>query len=355
MSILLIIFLICVLVLIFSQFGGKLSATSAWHWWMVGFFLVVATFEPEFYRPVATLLGIKFISNFVLASLVMFLFMQALGNQVASVEMIRRHRKFVSSDAVRQYFRSVTGQGDLHILVVLPTYNEESSVPSLARDLEALRVQDPFLSYCFINDGSIDGTAAKLSELLPRHSVEHLSNINVSGVLQTGFEIAHKLGVDWVVQCDSDGQHPVGEIKRLISVLRENNFDCVIGSRFVGLGLVARLKDDSTSILRVLGGQSLRLSLRLLFGVRVSDPTSGFRVYSKKAVEVLRRNIPDEYPEPESIALMAAAGLRVSEVFVQMNPRTSGVSSLSGGFKSVAYMIKVISALIGLRIRSCLG
>lgn len=352
MSIILIIVLVVTLVLIFSQFGGKLSATSAWHWWLVGIFLVLAAYEPEFYRPLADLLGIKFISNFVLASLVMFLFMQGLSGQAASIEMIRKQRQLISADAVRRYLYENSAPNFTRTLVILPTFNEEATVAGIARELEMLRREDPSLNYCFINDGSSDGTSARLLELGKAHFAEHLVNINVSGVLRTGFQLAHALGADFVVQCDADGQHPVSEIKRLVVELKERKLDCLIGSRFLGASILSRLQEESTSIFRAFGGQCLCWSLRMLFGAEVSDPTSGFRVYSSAAVEVLRRNIPDEYPEPESIAIIAAARLRISETPVKMNARMAGVSSLSGGLKSIAYMSKVISALLGLRMRS---
>ena len=93
-----------------------------------------------------------------------------------------------------------------------------------------------------------------------------------------------------------------------------------------------------------------------LFGrtARVRDPTSGFRVYSAQAVRALLKIMPDEYPEPETIALLALRGMRIAEVPVRMGPRTAGRSTLAG-FSSIRYMVKVTSALAGLRLRSLFG
>ena len=87
---------------------------------------------------------------------------------------------------------------------------------------------------------------------------------------------------------------------------------------------------------------------------RVREPTSGFRVYSAQAVRALLSIALDEYPEPVSIALLAVRGSRIAEVPVRMGPRTTGRSTLAG-FSSIRYMIKVTSALAGLRLRSLLG
>lgn len=348
-----VLLLFLVLLIIFSQFGGKLSATSAWHWWLVAVFVMIAGYQPELYRPIAALLGIRFISNFVLAALVMFLFMQGLSSQASIVALSRKHRQFISTEAVKRYLiqSKITAK---KILIILPTYNEQDNIAFMATELKKLADADSSMHFCFVNDGSTDETAAALKAVGQDYFLEHLTNINVSGVLRTGFELAHHLKVQFVVQCDADGQHPVSEIPRLVREAEKNNIDCLIGSRFVGETLSTRLQNKSTTILRVMGGQSLRWTLSLLFGACISDPTSGFRVYSAKAIEVLRKSIPDEYPEPESIAIMASKRLKLAETRVNMHARVTGTSSL-GGWKSIAYMSKVISALLGLRIRSFVG
>ena len=354
MSIVLVLILVAVLGIVFSQFGGKLSATTAWHWWVVGFFLVVAAFRPEIYRPIADELGIRFISNFVLAALVMFLFMQGLSGQAESANLARKYRQFVSAEAVKRYLAANPGLPKPKVLVILPTYNEQDSVGAMIRELEQLHSVDNSFQFCFVNDGSTDNTHDVLCCLDKPHSMEHLTNINVSGVLRSGFSLAVALGANFVVQCDADGQHPVSEIPRLIKETEKTGVDCLIGSRFVTGNFSERLKDGSTSVLRAAGGQGLSWVLKGLFGVYIADPTSGFRVYSQAAVTILRKNMPDEYPEPESIAVLATHGLKIAECSVVMNARVAGVSSLSG-LRSLAYMPKVISALLGLRIRSLMG
>jgi hypothetical protein len=122
----------------------------------------------------------------------------------------------------------------------------------------------------------------------------------------------------------------------------------VLGSRFA-IADAATL--ESTTRLRRLGMILIILALRLFGNIaKVSDPTSGFRVYSSRAVTTLIRTMPDEYPEPETVAILASNDLQIVEHHVDMLPRQAGVSSLSR-FKSMHYMIKVLSALLGLRIR----
>jgi hypothetical protein len=60
--------------------------------------------------------------------------------------------------------------------------------------------------------------------------------------------------------------------------------------------------------------------------------------------------MPDEYPEPETIALLTTERLSLAEYPVEMTPRVAGKSSLAG-LKSIRYMIKVTAAILGLRLR----
>jgi hypothetical protein len=85
--------------------------------------------------------------------------------------------------------------------------------------------------------------------------------------------------------------------------------------------------------------------LRVVAGVRVSDPTSGFRVYGPRALRLFDETYPYDFPEPESLAIARASGLAVSEVAVQMRERQGGRSSIAG-FSTVYYMFKVTIAVV---------
>ena len=85
--------------------------------------------------------------------------------------------------------------------------------------------------------------------------------------------------------------------------------------------------------------------LKLLTGKAVTDPTSGFRACNKDAIDLFCKSYPDDYPEPESIALAMNLGLPVMEAPVKMNERQGGRSSI-GVLSSVYYMIKVTLAIV---------
>jgi hypothetical protein len=78
---------------------------------------------------------------------------------------------------------------------------------------------------------------------------------------------------------------------------------------------------------------------------RISDPTSGFRLCNRRAIELFARDYPHDYPEVEAIVMLHYHRLRMHEVPVQMYERGGGVSSINTSGKSAYYMIKVLLAI----------
>jgi len=87
-----------------------------------------------------------------------------------------------------------------------------------------------------------------------------------------------------------------------------------------------------------------------LINQKITDNTSGFRAYNKKAINFLANNYPQDFPEPEAIIILGKKNFKLIEIPVIMNERSKGKSSITG-FKSVYYMIKVILSILITSIR----
>src|SRR6185503_2982413 len=124
------------------------------------------------------------------------------------------------------------------------------------------------------------------------------------------------------VQMDGDGQHPPGELHKLVQPLLNDEADVVIGSRFIDK------EGFQSSAMRRFGIDFFCKLNRLLVGVTIKDATSGYRIYNRKALEELIIYYPDEYPEPEAIVYLANKKMRIREVPVLMHERRAGVSSI---------------------------
>jgi hypothetical protein len=115
--------------------------------------------------------------------------------------------------------------------------------------------------------------------------------------------------------------------------------DMVCGSRFM-----TAERDYVAPISRRTGIHIFAFLLSRIVGQRVTDPTSGFRLYNRRAIALFARDYPHDYPEVEAVLMVHFHRLKMREVPVRMFQRGGGVSSISSG-KSVYYMLKVLLAI----------
>jgi len=221
-------------------------------------------------------------------------------------------------------------------LAVVPAYNEAATIGGVIR---SLREQVPDFDVLVIDDGSTDGTQV-VAESVGARVVRHPFNLGIGGAVQSGFSFALENGYDYMVQVDGDGQHDPVEINRLVETMDDDpRLDMVCGSRF----LTKDYKYPSP-VSRRTGIHVFAFLLSRIVGQRVSDPTSGFRLFNRRAIAVFARDYPHDYPEVEAVLMLHYHRLRMREVPVRMFARGGGVSSISSG-KSVYYMIKVLLAI----------
>lgn len=222
------------------------------------------------------------------------------------------------------------------ILIIIPAYNEAENIVATVQDVWE---NAPFADVLVVNDGSADGTAG----ILAANGIPHVNlirNLGIGGAVQTGYKYALQHGYDVAVQFDGDGQHCAEYIGALVEPIERGEADLVVGSRFKG-----ETDGFKSSAMRRLGINILSAVLKAASTNKVQDVTSGFRAANRRAVELFAAYYPDDYPEPESLALIARKGLALSEVPVVMRERVGGTSSIKK-MDSIYYMIKVTIAVL---------
>lgn len=226
-------------------------------------------------------------------------------------------------------------------IILIPAYNEEKSIESV---LSSVREFCPDFDVLVINDGSTDRTS-ELARKFPFANVIDLPvNLGIGGAVQTGFLFSRKKDYDLAVQIDGDGQHKPSEVGKIVGPILNGEAEVVIGSRFI------EKSPYKSRFYRMLGIKLFYLTNRLLLGDRITDSTSGFRAYSRKAIRILSRNYPDDYPEPEAVYILRKKGIPIKEVPVEMGMRAAGKSSISF-IKSIYYLVKVLLAIFVLNLR----
>lgn len=230
----------------------------------------------------------------------------------------------------------------IRLLVVIPAYNEEQSVGDVVR---RVRTEGPACDVLVVDDGSRDGTAEAAREA--GATVVRLPyNLGIGGAVQAGFLYARDHGYDWMAQVDGDGQHDPSELTTLVTAMdRDPGLDMICGSRFV-----SGHREYQAPACRRLGIRLFAFVLTRLVRVPVTDPTSGFRLFNRRAIELFARDYPHDYPEVEAILLLTRHGARFTEVPVRMHQRRHGSSSITS-VRSMYYVTKVSLALAATSLR----
>jgi len=175
------------------------------------------------------------------------------------------------------------------------------------------------------------------------------SNLGIGAAVQTGFQYAQRHQYDIAIQMDGDGQHDVSFVEKILEPIRRDEADMVVGSRFL-----EKTGGFQSSFSRRLGINFFVHLISALTGVKITDPTSGFRAYNKKMIALFAEYYPHDFPEPEAIVVSQQAGARIVEISVVMRAREAGSSSIRY-FKTLYYMVKVTLAILLHMIRQRRG
>jgi glycosyltransferase involved in cell wall biosynthesis len=240
----------------------------------------------------------------------------------------------------------------LRTLVFIPAWNEEASVEAVIADV---RTHIPDADILVVDDGSTDRTsevaraAGVLVATLP-------FNQGLGAALQTGYLWGLREGYDFCAHLDADGQHPPTEVARLLTEVREDRADLVIGSRYAAQpeplpgapAVEPQGEDYRATWSRRIGINVFRFILTLATRQRFTDTTSGMRAANRRVMRLFSENYSPDFAEIESLQLAVREGLRVEEVPVRMLERTGGSSFLTP-LRSAFFIFKgLIVILVGL-------
>jgi glycosyltransferase involved in cell wall biosynthesis len=220
------------------------------------------------------------------------------------------------------------------VLLMLPCFNEGRAISELLAEVRALGEEFDAL---VVDDGSDDDTYEVASAQAA--TIRLPLNLGIGGAVHTAIRYADEHGYGFGVQIDGDGQHPPDQVRRLLEAFRRKPTNLTIGSRYLG-GATYQSTFLRRCGIRLIGGW-----VQLLYGVRVTDPTSGMRLFDREALRFFAQSYPHDFPEPISLALALRQGLTVQETPVSMRERVYGSSSIKG-LKVLAYMVRVLCYIL---------
>ncbi len=221
----------------------------------------------------------------------------------------------------------------MKVLACIPAFNEGKVIGNLVK--KTLSYVDKVI---VCDDGSSDNTfnEAKISGA---EVIRHDKNLGKGAALKSLFEYARNSSFDIIVTIDGDGQFLPEEITKLVASIVEKKSDIVIGYRF----------DDKTEMpaYRRAGNKILDKMTRLASELPFRDTQSGFRTYSRKALDAIRFKTNGFGADSEILIDASRKGLKISEqkvtVIYKTGKKTSTKNPISHSGEVITSLIELIA------------
>jgi len=233
-------------------------------------------------------------------------------------------------------------------LIIIPTYNEIENIEAI---IAAVLEQNDDFDVLIVDDGSPDGTGAKVKELQSDskriHLLERSGKLGLGTAYLAGFEFGIKNKFDYIFEMDADFSHPPKDLNNLYAAC-QNGADVAVGSRYTKGGGV---KDWSNYRLFLSRGASLYV--RMITFMPVMDPTAGFKCYRRKVLETLDLSKIKSIGYAFQIEMKYAAyqnGFKIVEVPIIFADREKGTSKMDSSI-----ITEAITGVLNMRLKSLKG
>jgi glycosyltransferase involved in cell wall biosynthesis len=214
-------------------------------------------------------------------------------------------------------------------LVCIPAFNEEKPIVDVIK--KSLNYVDKVV---VCDDGSSDSTAEQARNA-GAIVLKHEKNMGKGYAMKSLFKYAKDVDADVIITIDGDGQFLPEQIERLIKPILENNYDIVIGNRFSD--------DKEMPSYRKVGNKMLDKITKLAADLPFSDTQSGFRSYSKKAIQSISFSTNGFGVDSEILISAVDKGLKITETQVTVLYNTGEKTSTKD---PVSHSMSVIASLL---------
>ncbi len=222
-------------------------------------------------------------------------------------------------------------------LVIIPTYNEKENIRAIVKAVTEL--EKPF-DVLIIDDGSPDGTAAIVKEMMEGEQkgrlflVERQGKLGLGTAYIRGFQWALEHDYEYIFEMDADFSHNPNDLPRLYAACHDEGNDVAVGSRYItGVNVV------NWPIGRVLMSYYASMYVRTILGISVRDTTAGFVCYRRRVLQTIDLDAIRFKGYAFQIEMKYSAlclGFKLKEVPVIFINRELGTSKMSGGIFSEA-------------------
>jgi glycosyltransferase involved in cell wall biosynthesis len=220
----------------------------------------------------------------------------------------------------------------LKVIIGIPAFNEENNIGPIV-----VKLKKKYDHVVVCDDGSSDMTqtiASSLGAIVVRHE----KNLGYGAAIKTIFNESKKIDADVLVTFDADGQHQISEIDTVLKPLSDNKTDIVIGSRFLGT-------TKNLPKYRKFGIKTITGLTNTMTGSNLSDAQSGFRAYSKKALNEISLTDSGMGISTEILIKCAKKNMKITEVPITISYENNSHSKepLSHGASVIVSTIKHVA------------
>lgn len=215
------------------------------------------------------------------------------------------------------------------ILIIIPTYNERGNIERMLDILIHLEFKPNIL---IVDDASPDGTADVVKaqmQVYPERifMIQRAGKLGLGTAYAEGFKFALEQGYPMVVEMDADFSHDPYDIIRLVTPVRNDLADLVIGSRYCkGISII------NWPLSRLILSYTANMYARFVTGLPVFDTTAGFKCIHRRILEHINLNKlrSNGYAFQIEVHYRAwKAGFRIMEESIIFRERAEGVSKMS--------------------------
>ncbi|OJV54610.1 MAG: dolichyl-phosphate beta-D-mannosyltransferase [Bacteroidetes bacterium 43-16] len=224
-------------------------------------------------------------------------------------------------------------------VVIIPTYNEKENAPLI---IAAVMQLESDFHILIVDDGSPDGTAQIVKDLIQNeyagrlHIIERSGKLGLGTAYITGFKWALAQGYDYIFEMDADFSHKPVDLLRLFEACHTGGADVSVGSRYVKGGKLENWPAD-----RVFISKGASYYTRLITWMPVRDTTAGFMCYKRKVLEALPLDEIRFIGYAFQIEMKYRSwkkGFKIKEVPITFTDRVLGASKMSKGIVKEAVL-----------------
>jgi glycosyltransferase involved in cell wall biosynthesis len=205
----------------------------------------------------------------------------------------------------------------MKLSVIVPVYNEQQTIGEVVERIRAVDIGDIQKEIIIANDGSDDGTQRAINESPWRDDVRvqvHESPINLGKGAAIRLGLRHATG-DVILIQDADLELDPQEYGALLAPIVADRANVVYGSRFL------RREPGRIRIRTRVANRLLTWLTNLLYGARLTDMETGYKVFRREVLERIRLRCVGFDFEPEFTAKVLLAGHHIAEVSIDYHPR----------------------------------